>query len=385
MTQKQERNLITMSMNFEIIGTIKGMKETDKFKPYDVKTFDSKWQTHTYKFNAISGTNRFMLTISGGKWEDDSKNQIYTYSKAEAGKKGEKMTVKWADRRKPEIISKVSGFRIYTCNLLTYDEKKALEDEGKADEAAKKNHQFIEATEYAALVKKVIDSGKYADTKFKIVGTVDFQYSASKGQYYSNYTVNKMYKVPDDTPCKAELTINAFYTADSFDAEMYDETKKYMFNCYTDYYFSSIKENRFVPISLVIKGDGDDQAEKRALGFKKKLTAFDDEAVVRKIGLKIDMIDGAEAVAITYDDLDEDTREDIDFGLITLEDAIKALGGTMNGNKVTEYRIKALDERNRKSEPTVYTLDDLRKLPVVEEEEVEIDLFADSDDDDFII
>jgi hypothetical protein len=371
-------------MNFEIIGTIKGIKETDKFKPYEVKTFDSKWQTHTYKFNAISGTNRFMLTISGGKWEDDSKNQIYTFKKAEAGKKAEKMTVKWADRRKPEVINSVSGFRVYTCNLLTFDEKKVLEDEGKADEAAKKNHQFIEATEYAALVKKVVDSNKYAEAKFKIVGTVDFQYSASKGQFYRTMTVTKMYKVADDTPCKAELTLNAFYTAESLDTEMYDETKKYMFNCYTDYYFSSVKANRFVPLTLVVKGDGDADAEKRAAGFKKKLTAFDDEAAVRKIGLKCDMIDGAEAMDITYDDLDDDTKEDIDFGLITLEDAIKALGGSMFGQRVTEYRIKALDERNRKSEPTVYSVDDLRKLPVVEEteaEEVDIDLFADDDDD----
>ena len=215
-----------MSMNFEMVGTIKGIKETDKFKPYDIKTFDSGWQTHTYKFNVISGANRFMVTISGGKWTDDSKNQIFTFSKAEPGKKAEKLTVKWTDRRKPEIISKVSGFKIYTCNLLTFDEVTALKEEGNAEEAAKKNHQFIETTDYAALVKKVIDSGKYDDAKFKIVGTIDIQYSAAKNQYYRTLTVNKMYKVSNETPCKAELTMNVFYTADSLDADMYDETKK---------------------------------------------------------------------------------------------------------------------------------------------------------------
>jgi hypothetical protein len=165
---------------------------------------------------------------------------------------------------------------------------------------------------------------------------------------------------------------------------MYDETKKYMFNCYTDYYFSTVKENRFVPITLVIKGDGDDKAEKRAAGFKKKLTTFDDEAIVNKIGLTCDMIDGAEELAITYDDLDDETKEDIDFGLISLEDAIKALGGSMFGQRVTEYRIKSLDKRNNKVEPTVYTEDDLKKLPVVVEE-AEIDIFSTDDDDDFEI
>lgn len=380
-----------MSMSFEMIGTIKGMKETDKFKPYDVKTFDSGWQTHTYKFNVISGTNRFMVSISGGKWKDDSKNQIYTYSRAEAGKKSEKIVVPWADRRKPEIIGKVSGFKIYTCNLLTFDERKALEEKGRADEAEKKNFQFIETTDYAACVKKIIDSGKYDDAKFKIVGTVDFQYSESKHQFYRTLTVNKMYKVADDTPCKAELTLSAFYTAESLDGEMYDETKKYMFNCYTDYYFNSIKENRFVPMQLVLKSEGDDKSEKKVAGFKKKLTTFNNDVVVNKIGLTCTMIDGAEAVAITYDDLDDETKDDIEYGLISVEDAIKALGGNKMGEKVTEYRITSLDKRNNKVEQTIYTEEDLTKLPVVEqkeadedEEDVDIDLFA-TDDDDFEI
>ena len=41
------------------------------------------------------------------------------------------MTVKWEDRKNPEVIDKVAGYRIYTCNLLTFDERKALEEEGK--------------------------------------------------------------------------------------------------------------------------------------------------------------------------------------------------------------------------------------------------------------
>jgi hypothetical protein len=95
------------------------------------------------------------------------------------------------------------------------------------------------------------------------------------------------------------------------------------------------------------------------------------------------MIDGAEAQAITYDDLDEDTRDNIDMGLIELEEAIRALGGNMMGNRITETRIKSLSRASAKgSEPTVFAEDDLRKLPVVEEEEAEVDIFADSDEDD---
>ena len=374
-----------MSINFEIIATLKAIKDSDNFSAFEVRDFNSGWQNTRYRFNAISGTNRFMLEIGGGKWTDDKKNQILTFSRAETGKKSEKMTVKWEDRKNPEIIDKVAGYRIYTCNLLTFDERKALEEEGKEDEAKKKNHQFLEKTEFAALVKRVIDSGKYTDVKFRILGTIEFQYSAKNNQFYRTLSVDKMYKVAADTPCKAEMTVNAFYTEDAVDTESYDETKKMFFNCYTDHYFSAVKGNRFVPLTLIINGNGDEKAEKKAGAFKKMFEKFDDEATVRKVGLVCDMVDGAESMAITYDDLDEDTRDNIDMGLIELEDAIKALGGNMMGNRINETRVKSLSRTSAKgSEPTVFTEDDLKKLPIVEEEEEEtdVDIFNEDEDDD---
>ena len=181
------------------------------------------------------------------------------------------------------------------------------------------------------------------------------------------------------------MTLNTFYTEDAIDDTMYDDTQKYIFNCYTDYYFGSIKENRFVPMTLVIKGSGDEKAAKKAEAFKKKLTAFDDEATVRKCGLVVDMIDGAEEQAITYDDLDDDTKDNIDLGLISLEDAVRGLGGSMYGPRVTELRVKALARNSAKgSEATVYIEDDLRKLPVLEAKEESVDIFEDTDEDDDI-
>jgi hypothetical protein len=372
-----------MGVQFEIIGTLKAVKDSDNFKAFEVRDFESGWQNTRYRFNVISGTSRFLCEIGGGKWLDDKKNKIVTLSKAADGKKPEKMEVKWEDRRNPDIISQVAGFRIYTCNLLTFDERKALEDEGKEDEAQKKNHQFLEATEYATLVQRVINSGKYDDAKFKIVGTMDFQYSAKNDQFYRTLTVNKMYKVDPDTPCKAEMTINAYYTEDAIDAESYDENKKYLLNCYTDNYFSTVKENRFVPLTLVINGNGDEKADKKANAFKKKLTEFDDEATVRKIGLVCDMIDGAESQAITYDDLDDETKDNVDMGLIELEDAIKALGGTVIGDRITEYRVKSLARNSAKgSEATIYVEEDLKKLPIVsaEPEDEDVNIFDEDED-----
>lgn len=380
-------------MKFEIIGKIKAMKGSDTFAPFEVKDFEkSGWQNTRLKFNVISGTNRFSVDISGGKWRDDSKNRILTRSRAADGKKSENIEIEWSKRRDPDTIEKVAGWKIYTVDLMTKDERKQVEANGTEEEKAaaeKKHYQFLEKTEMAALVNKILTSGKYDDCVFKITGDVDFQYSAEKDIYYRTMSVNKIYKVDPTTAPKAEMTIDTFYTADSVNTDSYDETKKYMFNCYTDYYFSNIKATRFVPMTLVINGNGDEAAAKRAEGFKKKLTAFDDDVDVRKMSLVCDMVDGAETQAITYDDLSDETKEDIEYGLISLDDAIAALGGSMYGSKITETRVKSIARSSvGGSEPTTYTVDDMNRKPVPEAvrvDDAEIDLFADDDGDDFDI
>ena len=73
------------------------------------------------------------------------------------------------------------------------------------------------------------------------------------------------------------------------------------------------------------------------------------------------------------------------MGLIELEDAIKALGGSMYGERITEYRVQSLARNSAKgSEATVYTEEDLKKLPVIEEVEEDVDIFGNDDSDDDI-
>ena len=365
--------------NFEIVGKLKAMKGSDKFNPFETKDFDSGWQNTRLRFNVISATNRIAVEIAGGKWKDDSRNKIVTFAKAENGAKAQRTEVSWDKRRDAEIIAGIAPWRVYTVDLLTYDERKNAEDK------TEKKYQFLEKTEMATLVNKIITSGKYDDCLFKLTGDVDFQYSAKENRYYRTFSVNRIYKVSNDTAPKAEMNINVFYTNDAVNADNYDESKKYYVDCYTDYYFNQIKANRFVPMQLVINRN---ENEAQAAGFKRKFEDFDDEAVVRKRGFVCDIIDGAEQRSITIDDLDDATREDIALGLISVEDAIKSVGGVMNGNYVSELRIKSLASA-KQSEATAYVVDDLRKLPVPDAQpEPEIDIFANGaldDDDDFDI
>jgi hypothetical protein len=55
----------------------------------------------------------------------------------------------------------------------------------------------------------------------------------------------------------------------------------------------------------------------------------------------------------------------------------------MAGDRITEYRVKSLARNSAKgSEATVYSEEDLKKLPVLVEEEEDVDLFNEDEDDD---
>ena len=60
-------------------------------------------------------------------------------------------------------------------------------------------------------------------------------------------------------------------------------------------------------------------------------------------------------VPIRYEDLSEDARENIDFGLTTLEEEVRAAGGTVYGNRVTELRFRG----TRNVQGTAYEAEDL--------------------------
>ena len=386
-----------MAISFDIVGNLRAIKGNDKFKPYDVKDFTSGWQTTTYRFNVISGTNRITCEISGGKWkDDDAKNKIYTFKRSVNGEKSEKLTVDWKDRNDLSVISSVAGWKVYTLSLLTPAEKDKMEDNGQDDEIIAKTHQFIERIGYADCVKSIIDSEEYKDTKFRVLGTMDFQYSAEKGIYYRTMTVNKIYKCDEKTEPSATMTVDAYYAADALNTDMYESAGKAIFNCYTDYYFNTIKENRYVPLSLVIKKD-----QKWVDGFNKSIMQFDENTTIKKTAFICDIIDGAEMIDITMDDLSEEVKADIECGLITFEDVIKELGGKKAGDRLSEYRIdkRAQGYVTTACEPTLYTMEHMKALPIATTEttpalttqaaetknnDVEIDIFAENDEDEEI-
>ena len=390
---------------FEFVGKISAIKETDKFKPIEKKVFDSKWMNLTVKFSCVSDTNRIMLVTQGGKWQDDAKNIVKTFSKTTTDAngnvvKGSNIEIPWAKRFDKAEVDKVAGFKKFyvdTCDnrSLRYQLREAVnnnaitdellekvgaknEEEAKAalDKMEKKYKVFSTEWDFAEYVIKVLNADSVKDKLFKFSGTYDIQHNASKGTFYRNYRVNKIIMVDDNTELSTDMKLDVYFGNDAWDDSTYDETGKINVNGWTDYYDSTFKKRGFDELHFVIK----EEDEKKISILKKRFAL--DGSEVNKIGVIISVLDGAERAELTVDMLSDDDREEYEVGLVTWDDLRKKYGATVMGDRVREFRFKKLDTENKLQE-TAFTLDDMHaaRADEVKEEDLPFDLFDDDDDE----
>lgn len=372
---------------FSFIGEIRPIKDTDKFKGYEETGFNSGWQIKKLRFNMICGDNRHLVEMTAGGWKDASRNVIYTFSAGEGDKKGEKMQVKWEDRQNPDIIAKVANFRKYVVDLNLPGALKAAQeagDEAAIDAAKKRRKEFISEVDMVEYLHKLVNSDKLKGIKFRVIGNIEYSYSANKNQFYRSFAIQKVYRAADDAEPASLGTIDTYFGKDCIDDADFNDAKKYYVNAHTQFFENNnFKANIFAPIQLVIDANGDDKAAKMAEGLKKKFDKIDGDEV-RKICVAVKFLDGAQRRDISYDDLTDDQKESIDFGLVTLEDIAKELSGGVYGDPVTATQIIGLARGySGGSVDTVYTVDDLA-LPTinadVEDDKDDVDI-----DDDFDI
>ena len=377
-----------MANTFSFVGYLRPIKSTEKWNSFSTTKFDSGWMNERLVFNVKAGDNTHRVEINAGRWADEAKNVIYGFTKGNGDKKGEAIQIPWAKRNDPDVIESMAGWKVFTVDTETFAHRKALEESGDTEALAaanKKRKHFLAGTEFCEYVNKVVNSEKTKDMKFKVNGNITYRYSEKNDQYYSAYEVTKIYRVDDDADVSSEVNVEFYFSENAMDASDYEDTGKAIVNGWTPYYESSLKKTCYCPITLAMRFGTDADGLKTIKGWKKTFNKFEDDEV-RKINLACQQIDGAQRVAITYDDLDDDTKENIDYGLTTLEDVIREMGGNMFGDKIQEIRIEKLGRGSSKgSETTMFTVEDMNKKPVsavAEEDEEKVDLFAGNDEDD---
>lgn len=402
-------------MNFKMVGKISLGKKTDKFNPYDEHPYDSGWVKRRIMFNAICGDNRHLLTVDSGSFADGH-GDVYTFSKSSVDEngnkvKGKSLKIPFKDRFTSPKIAEVAEFKKFIIDLekpgrrfklekaaekvkegtsLTDEEIEDLgiENESEVNKALekskKKRHEFISEWDFAEYIKKVIDSGKYNDKKFYIKGYGEYQYSDKNDRVYESYIPTHIYLAEDDREEYCTATINVLYNSESLDDMSVEEKGKYYINGYMMQYDRNRKENIPCPVTVTVPiapEDAVDKDKKKVEAIKHKFTVEDD--TWKELGVVVKMLNGAQKVEITDDMLTDEQKEDLDCGLITLDDIRADLGGSVYGDRVQEYQFEKIARGFTKGRnDTVYTDDDMVIKPIEEElPEGTEDLFEEDDDE----
>ena len=363
-----------MAGTFTMVGKIVPIKDTEKFKGYEEMVFSSKWMNQRLRWNFVCGDDRHLLEINAGRWQDDSKNDtIYTMSRATATEKSKKITIPWDKRNDPDTIATVAGYKIFTIDTDTKENRAALKESGDEQayaDSVKKEKHFLAASDFCNWAKKVVYSEKAKDMVFKIQGNIVHSYSEKNGRYYTAYEVNKIYRVDENTEPYSSANIEFYYAEEFMDKEYVEENGKAIMSGFTPFYDSATKKNWFAPISIVMRENQD-----TINVTEEVLSDFDDNEIC-KATLTCKLIDGAQKVDIKVTDLSDKVQKAIAAGIMDEKTAIRNAGGKAYGDKVQEIRF---DKISKNSEHTVYTIEDCMKKP--HKEEAVVNTSSNSNDD----
>ena len=227
----------------------------------------------------------------------------------------------------------------------------------------------------------MIDSGKYKDKKFFIRGNGEYQYSDKNQRVYESYIPNRIYLAADDAEESSIATINVLFNSESLDEMSVEEKGKYFVNGYMMEYDGNRKSNIPVPVTITIPvptDNADEKAKKRIEAIKHKFMVEDDS--FKEYGAVVNMLNGAQKLEITEDMLTDEQREDLDCGLITMDDIRAELGGSVYGERIREYQfLKPAKGFTKGRQDTVYTADDMVIKPLADEVDEMEDLFDDEE------
>lgn len=402
---------------FRMTGELSLPKETEKFKPYAKRTSASGWNMDRLRFNVTCGDNRHMMSVDA-LYRADESNDITVFTKGGVDDngnkiKGEAIKIRFKDRLTDPRLVEVAEYRKFVVDTEVRGRRQALSramdniKEGKTisdeelqalgvaseseipveiEKSKKKRKEFISEKDFLEHIKKVIDSGKYKDKLFSVSGNIVVELNKMNGQFYTKFQPSRVYLAGDDAEPMCEGEFKVYYGKDGLDSLSVEETGKYYLNGYTFEYNQDTKKNDLAaPVTMVLpaKIDGDDKWEKIAAKFVKYFTVDGEE--YKEIGLKCNLLNGAQRKELDLDDLDEETRENIELGLITMDDVKRELGiSNTFGDRIQEYQIAGLMQGfSRGANETTFTEDDFQlKIAEVEADDVIDSIIEGNDDED---
>lgn len=341
-----------MSNTFEMIGSLKIAKGTDKFPNYEVKNFDSGWIIKTLRLNVSAEGNTHNIEVNGGYGGNDS--LIYSMVKKD-NNKFESIKFKYSEREKH--IKDLAEF------------KKSVFVNGDD------RHEFATQVDLADFLHEELKKEEYKDKKFRVSGEIEF--SEYENKVYTRYNANRIYVVADDTEEKCEGHIEMYIDENCIDDETIEETNKMYLKGHIGQYDSKKKGDIGLANVIEVQFDKDDSKKDRKIQKIKENCECESDEYLYKIGVKVELVNKAEQVEFDESMLSEEELENLELGFTTMEE-LKAEHGVGKGSFEKKMRFKGWTRGyNKGAIQSAMTLEQL-----LSKGETESQQFQGIDDDD---
>jgi len=267
-----------------------------------------------------------------------------------------KISIDWADRSDPDIISKVASYRKHVISIG--DERK----------------EFISDYDFVKYIEENLDELKSG--KFTVTGTSSL--NEYNGKLSHRFQIQNIYQVEDESKNQLKVTMDFYWTADGVDFSDWKEEKKIRISGYTTAYVAAEKKNMYVAQDVVFDGskiDLENEKHVALLTYKLKQLGigFEDgkptnklkKNKIYKLRVICSYFNGAQEVEVDESMLNENQRMAIELGLKKLSDFAE---GSVYGDRIIEYRVVdfdlkgefedgcvALDEKVSEFEEEIYT------------------------------
>ena len=228
-------------------------------------------------------------------------------------------------------------------------------------------------------------SGAFGEENYVITGTIEYSYSPTKDTYYRNFVPTNIYKASADEAVGCFGKLDFYYNKETVVGEA-TESGDIPLTGNIQFYDKMSKKYYFAETVLLIRNEM--QNKVGLVKMFQKMGDADAETLV--IGLNVKFFSGSPKTEIDVDELSDDQKQLIEWGVKTMEDIIADMGGQAYGDKVSVIYVEKLSRGYANGpQKTDITLGQLSEKPTGEKvdgtttktaSKKQLDLFSDDDE-----
>ena len=380
--KNEEVKLDQSKSGFTLIGEV---KLTDNTFPPESESNATKFISRRFNLGVKVDEGRVSYAEMFGGFHGNNPRDINVFTKGENGEKGKRMEVSWEDRLSLDdtLMGTIADFSLITV---------AIERDANGKPFYNK---FLSAYDAIQYLEAHLKDGE----KVKVKGKLTPNY------YNGNTTMRKEITYiglakEDEVPC-AKGFISVLVDENSVGKSRVKQDDELDINAFFIAYASKIngvevKKNIPYPMTLVLPLQSSVE-DKLVRGKVKRILEILKVKSKTMTEVKFDIVfeEGVMVRQASVDDLDKDSRQLVEDGIISLEDAIGKIsvsGGRLNRVVVTAPSVKRIEKDDKytlavdfepekyKAEDVAFDFDNVAKKEEEKEEELNSDELFTSDD-----